>query len=394
VVTIANATLKYLSGGVVPVLNGSTPGMVPKVGNNTLGVEDGTIVVVGKTMHMFPTELSSGWTKTRVVRWTASVNDRLNWTFQGGITPHGHGKCGVDDHHAQLWSGSPQWQAPSAGEPDGRWYLSVVGYNQNCNETARSASGGDGRILLFKSSVAGEDGIVGPFAEVEAITKADGLLPRAGAAGQPWEDWGKPEGLACAHKTGGNDCPFPERIVENGICSFSPSYKSAIAGDPEDRIYAFYGSAWITGQCYSDHGVEGPWVRLKDPRPIGNWGDGGPENPLVFKSKSGVYMLIWAANLLQVDHGLAFAWSLDGVNWQNATGAGIHTGAAGYMLPVAPAPHVSVRTPLALVEHDDRPNFFTLFFTAYQNNHEDPAIPIGGYEDVYASEMELVLTKS
>ena len=52
----------------------------------------------------------------------------------------------------------------------------------------------------------------------------------------------------------------------------------------------------------------------------------------------------------------------------------------------------SARRPLALVEHEDRPGFFTLFFTAFRNNHEDPRDPIGGYENLYASEMELVLT--
>ena len=102
--------------------------------------------------------------------------------------------------------------------------------------------------------------------------------------------------------------------------------------------------------------------------------------------------MIWAANLLQVEHGLAFAWSKDGVHWEDATGDGIHTGRAGYMILVSPPPHVSFRTPLALVEHEDRDNVFTLFFTAFENNHADPSAPIGGYENAYASEVELVLT--
>ena len=261
------------------------------------------------------------------------------------------------------------------------------GYNQNCNATQRSASGGDGRILLFRSHVPGMTGVSGPYSEAEEITTADGLIPRAGA--QRWEDWGRREGLACAP-----NCPFPERIVENGICSFSPAYRSAVPGDPAQRRWAFYGSAWDTGQAYSDHGVRGPWVRaaVGNPRPIGNWSDGGPENPLVVRSRSGIYVLIWAANLLQVHHGLAFAWSKDGVHWERSSGGGVHTGRAGYMIPVAPAPHSSVRTPLALVEHEARPGFFTLFFTAFTGNHAGPALPIGGYEGMYAPEMELVLT--
>ena len=179
---VKNATLRYLSGGVVPILNGSTPGMVPKVGNNTLGIEDGTIVVVNDTLHMFPTEMSCGWTKTRVVHFTAPMSDRLNWTFAGGITPHGHGICDVDDHHAKLWSGSPQWQAPRPDEPAGRWFMSVVGYNEDCKN---KEGGTDGRILMFRSKVAGWGGIDGPYDEVEEVLKADGLVPMAGA--QAWE---------------------------------------------------------------------------------------------------------------------------------------------------------------------------------------------------------------
>ena len=171
-------------------------------------------------------------------------------------------------------------------------------------------------------------------------------------------------------------------------------YRSALPDDPPGRLWAFYGSGWDTGQCYSDTGVLGPWTRAPtgNPRPIGNWSDGGPENPLVFRSRSGIYLLIWAANLLQVEHGLAFAWSKDGVNWEDNTGGGIRTGKAGYMIPVSPPGHVAFRTPLALVEHEERDNFFTLFFTAFENDHANPAAPIGGYENAYASEVELVLT--
>jgi len=383
---VTNATLRYISGGVAPVLSSQTPGMVPDDGSG-IGIEDGSLVVVNGTMHLFPTELSDGWNCTRVVHWTAPLNDRLNWTFVGGITPHGHGRCGVDDHHAELWSGSPQWDETEEG---GRWYLSVVGYNMNCNLSARSASGGDGRILLFRSRVAGIAGVAGPYDELEDVLAADGLIPRVGR--QDWEDWGAQEGIDPDHT------PFPERVVENGICSFSPMYKSAFPGEPQGRRWAFYGSAWDTGQAYSDAGIQGPWVRAPtgNPRPIGNWSDGGPEIPLVFRASTGIYMLIWAANLLQVEHGLAFAWSKDGVNWEDSTGCETRTGRAGCMLPVAPPPHVSFRTPLALVEHEDKPGFFTLFFTAFAKNHADPKRypDIGGYANMYATEFELELTFS
>ena len=67
------------------------------------------------------------------------------------------------------------------------------------------------------------------------------------------------------------------------------------------------------------------------------------------------------------------------------------------MLVPAPHPHSSVRTPLALVEHDDRPGYFTLFFTAFENQHAagehaTPNVPHEQYEAMFASEMQLVTT--
>ena len=61
------------------------------VADDLLELRPGDQVVVDGVMHLFPTELSDGWNKTRVVHWTARIDDRLNWTFVGGITPHGHG---------------------------------------------------------------------------------------------------------------------------------------------------------------------------------------------------------------------------------------------------------------------------------------------------------------
>ena len=75
-------------------------------------------------------------------------------------------------------------------------------------------------------------------------------------------------------------------------------------------------------------------------------------------------------------------------------------GLADYVLAPAPEPHRSVRTPLALVEHSDRPGFFTLFFTAFEDQHRGtdnthpPHIPHEQYESMYATELELIITRS
>mgnify|MGYP006090101629 CR=1 FL=1 len=381
-----NATLRYISGGLNATIDSHTPGMLPDDGV-AIGIEDGAIYNINGTLHMFPTEMHSGWVATRVVHWTAPADDRTNWTFVGGITDYGHGKCGIDDHHAEHWSGAPQWN-----DLDENWYLTVVGYNMNCDKNGRSASGGDGRILLYKSTTPGyKEGIGGPYViDIEG----EGLLPRPTSLEEfnenAFEDWGVPEGLDPFDP----DEPFPERIIENGICSFAPVYKSALAEDPDDRLYTVYGTGWDIGAAYSDDGVRGSWYRKnKDGNhlPIGDWGDGGPENPQVTLTSSGIYVMWWAANLLQVEHGLAFAWSKDGVNWEDATGDGVHTGSAGYMLEVAPYPYQALRTPLGLVEHTDKPNFFTLFYTAFDNRPTKPD-DIGGYASLFQTEFELVLT--
>jgi hypothetical protein len=92
-----------------------------------------------------------------------------------------------------------------------------------------------------------------------------------------------------------------------------------------------------------------------------------------------------------------------GVNWQNNTGAGPDAGLQDYVLSPAPFPHQSVRTPLALVEHEDREGYFTFFFTAFENQHAEgyqkqglhpPNVPHEQYEAMYASEMQLVATNT
>ena len=100
----------------------------------------------------------------------------------------------------------------------------------------------------------------------------------------------------------------------------------------------------------------------RNPVPIG----GGIENPLVMRARCGLYLLIFADNHLGPSVGFGFGWSKDGVNWENNTGAGPDSGLKNYVLSPAPHPHQSVRTPLALVEHEDRPGYFTLFFTAFE----------------------------
>jgi len=155
-----------------------------------------------------------------------------------------------------------------------------------------------------------------------------------------WEDWGVQVGLVPFDP----DEPFPERIIENGICSFAPMFKSNVEDEVEGRLWSVYGSAWCAGQVYSDNGIQGPWVRASEnvSLPIGDWSDGGPENMQVTRTRGGLYIMYWAANLLQIENGLAYALSKDGVNWENAPdnadGSIVTSGKAGKFVAPAPCP--------------------------------------------------------
>ena len=118
----------------------------------------------------------------------------------------------------------------------------------------------------------------------------------------------------------------------------------------------------------------------------------------MIRASCGLYLLIFADNRAGPTSGFGFGWSKDGVDWEKNSGSGLDSGLEDYVLAPAPRPHRSVRTPLALVEHRHRPGFFTLFFTAFEQQHNGtsdihpPNIPHEQYEAMYASELELVLS--
>ncbi len=86
------------------------------------------------------------------------------------------------------------------------------------------------------------------------------------------------------------------------------------------------------------------------------------------------------------------------MNWEKNSGGGLDSGLADQVIAAAPTPHTGVRTPLALVEHEDRPGHFTLFFTAFEGQHRGtdfkhpPSVPHEQYEGMFATEFQLVLT--
>jgi hypothetical protein len=103
--------------------------------------------------------------------------------------------------------------------------MTYVGYNQQC--APGRGNGGDGRILIARSDVAGRAGIGGPYAELAGVTALGGIINRTHA--QAWESWA-PEGAGLA-----------ARLAECGVAEFSPSLRSSLAGDPPARLWAWCG---------------------------------------------------------------------------------------------------------------------------------------------------------
>ena len=201
---------------------------------------------------------------------------------------------------------------------------------------------------------------------------------------------------------------FAMHALTTSVSVRSPSFRSARPEDPPNRIWALYESCgvrglrntspskpWAIGLVHSDTGVTGPWIRYS-PKPLQL--GGCAENPLVVKSTSGLYLLLFATNKYGVDPGgLGFGWSKDGINWEKNT-EGLDSGLSDQIVVAAPAPHSAVRTPLALVGHSS--NRFVFYFTSFEGEHQDtdcghpPKRKHEHFEAMYATEFELVFSKS
>lgn len=294
-----------------PVLTVRTPGAQ----GNKYGFEGGRVVKVGRTYHLFTSEMIDDpiWVKMRLAHWRS--DDRLHWTRVATLF-ESSGEFAGTDPRASFWSPLPVYD-----DGDGRWNLFYVAYHAEPNTPQQFRMNEKGRIWRAVSQTKGRDGIAGPYRDVNVVMQP-------GPESEPWE------GLQ------GADSFFPYKVG--------------------NRWLALYGSAntesvpirhWRVGLA-SAPAIGGPWIRRHGPNlPI------EPtfiENPIVETLPDGTYAAVYDTST-DAD-AIGFTWSRDGLEWS-----------PGQALVVQPskgkwAPEV--RTPLGLVAEGD--GTYTVFYTGFE----------------------------
>jgi hypothetical protein len=165
--------------------------------------EGGTLLRTTTGLHLFTTDVSHGIVNTSLVYYHA-VNTTTNFTFVREVSCCSGGAAGGPK--GSLWAPMPAWDGVGH-----HWHLFYVQYRSFGPGHTQDPNWG-GEIMHAVSSVAGSQGIGGPYHDVAVVLKPD-------ASSQPWE------GL-------------------QGADSISPPFLL-----PDNRTFAaFYGSAGSLGQ--------------------------------------------------------------------------------------------------------------------------------------------------
>ena len=296
-----------------PVLTVDSPGAE----GNKHGFEGGSVVKLGKTYHLFTSEMVGDpfWVKMRLGYWTSS--DRLHWKRVDTLS-ESSGEFEGKDPRASLWAPMPVFDHIA-----GRWNLFYVAYRSAPNTPTQWLNNYAGTIWRAVSRARGVHGIGGPYDDV-------GVILQPGAESQPWE------GLQ------GTDSFFPYRVGK--------------------VWYGFYGSAntekmpiqaWRVGLVSAPE-LAGPWRRLLEGNPL-------PiekvfiENPIVTKLEDGAYVAVYDSNVL---FAIGYTCSRDGRHWETGRALVVQPQGKGHWAD-------DVRTPLGLIPEGG--NTFTIFYTGYQN---------------------------
>jgi len=283
---------------------------------NKYGFEGGRVVKIGRTYHLFTSEMIGDpvWVRMRLAHWRS--DDRLHWTRVSTLY-ESSGEFEGKDPRAALWSPLPVYD-----DKEERWNLFYVAYRAAPNTAAAFRMNHEGRIWRALSNVKGEAGIDGPYHDVGIV-----LEP-----GQDSEAW---EGLQ------GTDSFFPYRVG--------------------NRWYALYGSAnteklpiehWRVGIA-SASSLAGPWRRRRtlNPAPI------EPvfiENPIVARLVDGRYLVVYDAT--RDPDAIGYSISEDGIHWP--------AGRSLVLQPKAGTWSPEIRTPLGLIDEHD--GTFTIFYTGFE----------------------------
>jgi len=313
--------VSYVSGYQYSVLNHTTKGAT----DNKYGIEGGTVVKVGSEYHLFTAEMAGDPENVnmKIGYWKSS--DKMIWTREATLYTSTANQDGTDPR-ASLWG-------PMTYYENNQWYLVYVGYRSAPSNSSGWYVAYDGQVLLAVSTVAGIGGLGGPYKDIGVILAPD-------KNSQHWE------GLQ------GTDSFFIYRA--------------------KSKYYGFYGSAttqyfdnrlkWQVGLAQASS-ITGPWTRL-DSNPVNLTLSGTVENPIVYNFADGTYYAIFDF-LSNEGAGFGFAYSLDGVQWDQ-----------GQLITVPGG----CRTPLGLIEETN--GMYTLFYTRWDS----------GYESLHVANMKVDYT--
>jgi hypothetical protein len=294
-----------------PVLSIKTPGAAP----NKYGFEGGRVVKIGRTYHLFTSEMFDDpiWVKMRLAHWRS--DDRVHWTRVSTLY-ESSGEFQGTDPRASFWSPLPVYD-----EGERRWNLFYVAYRAEPNTPRQFRMNEEGRIWRAVSTNAGPNGIGGPYRDV-------GIVLEPGPASEPWE------GLQ------GTDSFFPYRVGRGWLALYGSANTESV---PIQH--------WRVGLA-SAPSIAGPWKRRHGPNlPI------EPvfiENPIVSTLRDGTFAAVYDTTVNP--DAIGYTFSADGIEWS-----------AGRALVVQPSRgrwSPEVRTPLGLVDEGD--DTFTVFYTGFE----------------------------
>lgn len=309
------------------------------------GFEGGRVLKVGKTYHLFTSEMIDDpiWTKMKLGHWVSKNGRRFR---RKATLKEGSGDFTGKDERAALWSPLPVFD--TAGN---RWNLFYVAYKSAPSLPANFLGNHAGRVWRSVSAVSGIKGIGGPYLN-------DSIVLKPGIDVGPWE------GLQ------GTDSFFP--YLANGTW------------------YAFHGSAqtefkpvksFLVGMAKSTtQSLAGPWQRIPALSPS-KLESHFIENPIVTLAPGGGYLCVYDS---EGDDAIGWAYSADGINWGK-----------GNRLIIQPSTGVwakDVRTPLGLIFEGN--NTFTLYYSGFEQSPDWERLLTGkGKETCAIGKVSLIFTK-
>jgi hypothetical protein len=267
------------------------------------GFEGGSVVKVGDTYHMFPTERAGekgvdyyyDRVKTRIGHWTSK--DAITWKREStiyqasGVYAVTEDDNPMNDRRAAIWSYMPVFN-----EKANKWYGYYLAYTVSKTIEPNHSFG---RIWRCESTVEGINGISGPYKDM-------GIIMEPGLDSQPWE--GR-QGVASF---------FPYKVGDKYFGFYSGAYPFNSWADYPKKS----GKGWFVALAESKS-LEGPWQRMnKGLEPIKTMHPQFVENPIVSQLPNGMYIAIfdggpdgWGHHLPNM---MAYSLSADGIKWSEA----------------------------------------------------------------------------